>query len=521
MCPMPQTRLLVLGFDSMDVELVRRWAAGGYLPTFRRLFDSAAWTHYVDLSEHLTGTIWASINGGLDALHHDFYFNRRFCGGSYRLRVARADDLPDEPFWKWFALSGRRIILADVPFSVPKPEYGGKQFSGWGLHDVPLRRSSVPSGLLRGLSDRFGAHPVPYCHNYSVETDSLLKFRSGLLTGIERRTAILKSLMREADWDLFYGVYSEPHCAGHLMWHLEDDTHPRHSPEQLATAGHALRDVYVAIDRALGELLACADADTTCAVFFSHGMGPNHNADHLFPRLVGRFNRWWEGKSPDPMDSNQCGGWFDSAWRNSIGRVPAEWRMRAKRWLPMPLRAWIGTMREGNPRQWSRMPAFSLPFDVISSLRVNLVGREPRGRIPPGEEYRRYLDAFTEELLRLTNAETGEPVVERIFRADRLADPLTMGSGPDLLVWWSKSSPIRAIRSATLGTLSGAFTYVHSGEHITRGMLLISDRRARRGHHAIAGMRGVDIPATLCDLAGVQPGIILDGTSRRRDLLAE
>ena len=195
--------------------------------------------------------------------------------------------------------------------------------------------------------------------------------------------------------------------------------------------------------------------------------------------------------------------------------------MRAKRRIPVPLRAWIGTVREQKRRHWSRMPAFSVPFDVISSLRVNLAGREPRGRIRPGEEYRRYLDAFAEELSRLTNADTGEPVVERVFRADHLTDPLTMDSGQDLLVWWSKSNPIRAIRSATLGTLSGAFTDGRSGEHVTRGMLLISDRRARRGHHAIAGMRGVDIPATLCDLAGIQPGITLDGTSRRRDLLAE
>jgi predicted AlkP superfamily phosphohydrolase/phosphomutase len=505
----------------MDIELVRRWAEAGYLPTFRRLFGSSAWTHYVDPSEHLTGTIWASINSGLDALQHDYYFFRRFCGGSYRLRLARAEDMKADPFWKWFAQSGLRIVLGDVTHAVPKPEYGGKQFSGWGSHDVPLKRSSVPNGLLRDLSARFGTHPIPRCHNYSMETDSLIALRSGLLTGIERRTAIFKSLLLCRDWDLFYGLYSEPHCAGHLLWHLEDDTHPAHNPEQLAALGHALRDVYEAIDRALAELLACADTDTICAVFFSHGIGPNYHADHLFPRFVGRFNRWWEGKSPDPGGSDGLCGWVDSAWRNSIGRIPETWRMRAKRRLPVQLRAWISTMREQNSRQWSRMPAFPLPFDVISSLRVNLAGREPQGRIRPGEEYRRYLDALTEELSRLTNTETGEPAVERIFRADRLTDPLTMGSGPDLLVWWSKSSPIRAIRSATLGTLSGELIYDHSGEHVTRGMLLISHRLARRGHHSIAGMRGVDIPATLCDLAGVQPGIILDGTSRRRDLLAE
>lgn len=352
-----------------------------------------------------------------------------------------------------------------------------------------------------------------------METESLLRFRSGLLTGIERRTALLKSLILEGGWGLFYGVYSEPHCAGHLLWHVEDDTHPEHDPEQLASVGHALRDVYEAIDRAVADLLACTDADTTYAVFFSHGMGPNYHGDHLFPSLVGRFNRWWEGRSPDPGSPDERAGWFDTAWRGTVRRLPADWRMRAKRRIPVSLRARITTLREQNRRQWSQMPAFPLPFDVISSLRVNLAGREPRGRIRPGEEYRRYLDALSEELLRLTNAETGQPAVERIFRADQFTDSLTMGSGPDLLVWWSKSSPIRAIRSATLGTLSGDFTFDHSGEHVTRGMLLISGRHAMGGCHAIAGMRGVDIPATLCDLAGVQPGSHLDGTSRVRDFM--
>jgi predicted AlkP superfamily phosphohydrolase/phosphomutase len=178
--------------------------------------------------------------------------------------------------------------------------------------------------------------------------------------------------------------------------------------------------------------------------------------------------------------------------------------------------------RVQNPKLWSRAPAFSIPLmDVFSVLRVNLVGREPRGRIRPGEEYRRYLDAFTEEISQLTNVESGEPAVERIYRADHHADPLTIGSEPDLIVWWRKEHPIRAIRSRTLGTISGEGAEIRTGEHVMRGMLLLSHPQAKPGRHTIPGMNVLDIAATLCDLAGIQPGITLDGTSRRRDLLAE
>ena len=141
---MPQSRLLVLGFDAMDVELVRRWAAAGYLPTFRRLFESAAWTDYVDPPEHSSGTIWASIHTGLNPLRHDFSFFMRYCRESYRMRLARPDDVRGDPFWKWFVQSGRRIVLADTPFAIPKPEYGGDRKSTR-LNSSHIQKSRMPS----------------------------------------------------------------------------------------------------------------------------------------------------------------------------------------------------------------------------------------------------------------------------------------------------------------------------------------------------------------------------------------
>jgi predicted AlkP superfamily phosphohydrolase/phosphomutase len=521
---MAERRLLVIGFDSMDVELVRRWASAGYLPTFRRLFESSAWTQYVHPPEITSGSVFPSLHTGLRPLRHDGQEYLRLREGSYRLRHGSAADIKGDPFWAWFVQAGRRIVLADVPFTIPKPEYGGKQFLGWMVHDSwPWKTTSVPSGLLSGLSAQFGAHPVPHCYNYSTKSESLLRFRSGLLTGIERRTAILKSLITGSEWDLFYGVFSEAHCAGHLMWHLEDETHPRHNREQLAQVGHALRDVYAAIDKALGELLACAGTDTIGVVFFSQGMGPNYHGLHLFQEVVDRFNRRWGGETPptDGATGQTRGAGLDALWKASVQKVPDLWRKRVRERLPLSLRAWLYMRRLDHSRQWSRMLAFPLPNDGFSVLRVNLAGRDPKGRVRAGAEYTRLLDAFTAELSQLTNVDTGRPAVERIFRADQQVDPMTMGSFPDLFVWWSKSNPIRGVRSSTLGVISGDFTEVRTGEHVMQGMFLLSHPRAGGGQRTIPDMHVVDIPVTLCELAGIHPGTPLDGTSRCRDFLTE
>jgi predicted AlkP superfamily phosphohydrolase/phosphomutase len=521
---MSHTRLVVLGFDAMDVELVRRWAAAGYLPTFRRLFESCAWTDYRHAPEITSGAIFPSIHTGLHPLHHGAHEEPRLIDGSYRLRLCNKDDIKGEPFWKFFADAGRRIVLADAPFASPNPDYGGKQYWGWGVHDAWLwRPSSVPRGLLASLSGQFGPHPVPVCHEYSTETDSLISFRSRLLTAIERRTAILRSLILSRDWDLFYGVFTEPHCAGHLMWHLEDDTHPRHSAEQLAAVGHALRDVYAAIDRALDELLASAGSDTTGAVFLSHGMGPNYNAQHLFGEFVARVIARWAGQDiatvGTPGRAENSG--FERLWRSSVQRIPAAWRHRVRDHLSPSLRSRLYIKRIERARQWSRMPVFPLPMAGFAALRANLIGRDRKGRMRAGAEYTRWLDAIVAELDGLVNVESGEPVVDALFRADRRADPLTIGSFPDLLVWWSKSAPIRGIRSRSLGVMHGESQDPRTGEHVMRGLFLLSHPRARRGPHRIEGMCAMDIAPTLCDVAGVKPSQTSDGMSRRSALIAD
>jgi hypothetical protein len=302
------------------------------------------------------------------------------------------------------------------------------------------------------------------------------------------------------------------------MWHLEDESHPQHTQEQLAIVGHALREIYASLDGALAELLAYADPHTTSVVFLPDGMGPNYHGAHLFQTFLERFNQRWGGNATPGARRAGQNSPFDALWRASVGVMPAGFRARVKLLLPSELRRWVATQRRLNPGRLSRVPAFWLPQDGISLVRVNLLGREMKGKIHPDEEYRRYIDALTTELLQVVNAENGQPAVERIFRADQQVDPLTIGSGPDLIVWWSKSAPIRAIRSATLGTISGELAEIPTGEHVMRGMLALGHPLIQGGRRTIPGANALDIPATLCELAGIQPGIALEGTSRCGDL---
>jgi len=337
------------------------------------------------------------------------------------------------------------------------------------------------------------------------------QLKAGLADGIRRRTRLLRSLITREPWDFFYGVFCEAHCAGHLMW----------SPEQTAqSAGNLLREVYADLDRALGEIIAACPPETACVVFFSHGMGPNHHGDHLFPELLRRFHLRLEngGESLPVVDGRKVRGGVATIWQHSIGKIPETWRHRVESWLPSDVRSWLILKRDQSPRVWARMPSFALPMsDGHSELRVNLVGREAQGRVQSGDAYHAYLEALVAELFSLTHSDTGEPAVDVVFRPDGNFDPMTLRAAPDLLIWWRKSQPFRSLRSPSLGIIAGEPIDVRPGEHIMHGMLLLSHRQARHGYCATEGLSALDIAPTICVMAGVQPPRTLPGADRSKE----
>jgi len=507
----------------MDIELVRSWAGAGYLPTFQKLFETCAWSNFKHPPDYSSGTVWSSINTGLPPHKHDFYYFGRFLKESYKMRIGKPGDLRGQFYWRRLSESGRRIVIADVPFSTPQRELGGLQYWGWGQHDWTTRRESVPRRLLRDLKAQFGPHPVLSCGNYSNLRTSLRRLEADLLEGIRRRTALLCSLIAHKQWDFLYAVFCEAHCAGHLMWHLEDSAHPQHSPEDLAAIGHGVREVYSALDRALSELMAACPRDSASMIFFSHGMGPNYNADHLFQEFLRRFHQYRNGEEEQTRtgDENRAQGGFASLWQHSVGRIPTTWRKRVESLLPADLRSWLILKRDQDPRGWAGMPAFALPFvDGFSALRVNLTGREAAGRITGGDEYRAYLDALTAELFSLQHADTGEAAVDAVYRPDANTEPAAFGAAPDLMIWWRKTQPFRAIRSPLLGTIVGEPLDARSGEHVMRGMLLVSHPRAKTGYQPIDGLTALDFAPTICGLAGLEANDSLPGVDRCRDLLS-
>jgi predicted AlkP superfamily phosphohydrolase/phosphomutase len=171
-------------------------------------------------------------------------------------RCYTGENFKHEPFWEDLSRAGRRVAILDVPLSAPSKNLNGIQLVEWGAHDAQYGFLTSPPSLAKEVVARFGNHPWRGNCDAFRDADDFKLFRDGLVRGIATKAELTKHFLRQGGWDLLAQVFTESHCAGHQCWHLHDPTHPWHKKEMARFVGDPVKDVYVAIDAAMGQILA-------------------------------------------------------------------------------------------------------------------------------------------------------------------------------------------------------------------------------------------------------------------------
>jgi predicted AlkP superfamily phosphohydrolase/phosphomutase len=240
------------------------------------------------------------------------------------------------------------------------------------------------------------------------------------------------------------------------------------------------------LDTALQKILAKLGRDCVFVLYVSHGIGPGYQANYIFDAILRRL----EGARP----------------RRSypVNSLRALWRAMPLSYygLLTPLQNAARNALLGSDRR--RRKAFALPgTDDVGLIRINLVGREPHGRVQPGAECERFCDRLEERLLALTNAETGEPVVDRVTRVAGLCRGPLLDRLPDMCVDWNRAAPIREVQGAGIGTLKMPQRNSRKGIHTPRGLVLVRTAGGRTGQLP-QDISVLDIAPTLCSWSGVE-----------------
>jgi len=478
---------LFVALDAASKDLVVQWSDAGLLPTFRSLFETSSWGTTVNAPGLYTGSVWPSLWTGVSPGRHGCYYGEQLQPGTYDVQDFFGRDVKREPFWNALGRKGRRVALLDVPKAPLCEGLNGLQVVEWGTHDAEIEPCSWPPELITQIHDRHGASPFRRCDWMMRGPTPESDLRDLLLQRITTRLAIAEDLIGREQWDLFMAAFGDSHCVGHQCWHVHDPSHPRHDVALADSIGDPIRDVYVALDGAVGRLLRHAGPDTTVIVLLSHGMSAHYDATYLLDDVLRRL----EGRA-EPVA------------RALLNRAKREWKK-----LPLSFTGRFRTMARridsaGIASDWSGRRCFAVPTNAnAAGIRLNLAGREPDGLLQPGAECEAFCDSLIADLHELVEPLTGHPVVREVLRCRDLFPGEHADDLPDLLVRWNRETPIGGVASPKIGRIVREDTSTpRTGDHRADGLYFL------RGPGAEAGVmrdsaRAEDFAPTMAALLGV------------------
>lgn len=504
--------VVFLGMCSGDKDLIARWTASGDMPNIRRLMQTGLTGTQRGLPGVYVGAHWPSLISGCHPGKNRVHSWQQLRPGTYtQYRCNAGDHAQRRPFWEALSDAGKRLCILDVPHSRVSKGLNGIQTVEWGAHDAAYGFNASSPGLEADILARFGRHPVSGNSDKDRDPVELLAFAEELLRGVRMKRDLTRALYTSERWDFFAQVFTEAHCAGHLLWHLHDPGYHWYRDGNAGTSRDPLKEVYVAIDEAIGAVLDDVGDDATVVFLANHGMGPKAHAQHLLdPILVGLgYAAPKVDEAPDPS----------IGWRQQLDPL-LTWGWQR---LPQALRSHLTPLRDAKRRVMNPErsppplidPAQGRVFTVVNNtahgaIRVNLRGREPAGLVEPGPEYERLLADLSRDLLDLVNLDTGGKVVAQVYRCDDLYPGPERAHLPDLFVQWHHGTEVTAVGSGRLPRVEGHYRYVRSGEHRPEGLFVI--RGPGIGAARLAGpVSCVDWAPTLCALLGVEADADLDG----------
>ncbi len=501
-------RVLLIGLDSADAELIEGWMEEGVMPHFDRLRRDGMWTRVGTTAEIMHVSAWPTIYTGTTPGHHGLYHAYQVAAGRQTIGRAVPSRSPVPPFWKNLDEAGRRAIVMDAFMDYRLEGFRGIQILEYGTWTWFGEPGSTPRGMLKEIQRRYGPYPAPEHTDQVRVPDQPRRFLDQLVAGTEVKARIVRDLMREQSWDMLFVTFGEPHGAGHYLWHFGDEDYPIHMVHPSFEGSHPMREVYAAIDRAVGAIVEASDDDTTVIVTSGDGMGPNYSGCHMMPELLHRMDLFHSesvGRSRSDGPPPKKKGLL-SAMRQAI---PIEWRQAVSRCLPRSARYRLSLKWMNSGIDWSRSRAFCIPNSNEGYFRVNLRGREPMGLVEPGAEYDEVLGRIREQLEGLTNPRNGVRAAERITLVDDVFCGVRREDLPDASISWEASARIAGeldtpeLGHIDVGSAGYEISPFYTGNHRPNAFVLARGPGVSAGAKPEGGAHILDIAPSVLALLGV------------------
>lgn len=357
-------RVLLIGLDGADPDLVTRWMDAGRLPQLAALRREGVFLPCQSTVPPVTFPAWTTCVTGVNPGRHGIFDFTEVIPGAYRIRFVNSSYRKVPALWNVLSDAGKRVGVLGVPGTFPPEPVNGFMVSGF---DSPVAtgvdascvypRSLYPEVRDWRFADFQESHLGPGWHARALRS---------LLNKIADKERIAQGLLRREPWDFFMAVFGESDTVSHHFWLFHDPASPRHRPGPQ----DAIQRVYERLDQTVGVLREAAGRDAVTIVVSDHGFGGAGTG-------VVHLNNWL-AQSGYLRFRRQRGSLIKGL---ALATTPVAWRGALFRRFRAIAEGAESTARFGGI-DWAHTRAWSEELNYFPSIRVNLAGREPQGQVP-------------------------------------------------------------------------------------------------------------------------------------------
>ncbi len=525
--PAPQVRrpprVFALGLDGASFDLLLPWFNEGKLPTLARVYRTGTRAPLRSVIPYLSPQAWTSYMTGKNPGKHGVWDFIVHLPRSYEIQFANATLRRAASLWRLLSDAGKSVCVVNVPMTFPPEPVNGFLISGMEAPGV-YSNFAYPHDLYGRMKSALGGYNMhgDYWINGTPE-----RYLDRLHETIADQSRAVRWLLEERDWDFFQMVFGSTDRVQHHFWAQMDPCHPRHDPHGPVAQRTAIYDVYARIDEELASFLELLPDDVTVMVMSDHGAGPYHKIVYLDRWLAAQGLLHYRARAAAGRAALSPSRWLFDATQEAYLRLRRSLPRAAKDWLKSYLpttRRVVESYLLTSSIDWERTAAFSLGVES-TRIYVNLAGRFPHGFIQPGAAYEAVIARLIEGLEALRDPDTGEKVVQRIYRPDELYSGPYLADAADLVVLWKDD---HYITRRTYGPESGGDAEVfiddnlkvgevgrlmsvpQTGTHRRFGVFVLNGPDVREGH-GLEALDIVDLAPTLLHLYGLPVPEDMDG----------
>ena len=418
-------KLFVLGLDGATFDLIRPWVKEGLLPNIARFMRDGAWGELKSTLHPLSPPAWTSFMTGKNPGKHGIYDFVVHKPQSYELLYTHGGMRKGATLWKLLSDAGKKVIAVNVPMTYPPEAINGINISGF---DAPGIDSDFiyPPRLYKEIRNDLGEYILrDYAQGHNPST-----FLDQIHATLDFQKKLMFYLMERHEWDFNMMVFNAVDLVQHGYWQYMDKSFTSISSEDRRQYGNAIKDMYIKSDGIVGEVLAALPKGCDFLMLSDHGAGPCRKAVFM--------NKWLETQGFLRYSSGGNGFFPLKLAHKGLKRVFSTKRLD---WLKKTfpgLRQKVKSRLVFSEMDWQNTRVYCFGRES-TNLFINRKDRFPMGIVNPGKEYESLRDVLIDKLMTLRDPESGEQVVDKVFKNEEVYHGECLDSAPDLLVTWKNS----------------------------------------------------------------------------------